>query len=125
MPVIALNGWAVEGHAMTRFQIRGVTGGFRWRLLGDNNRTLVVSTAMFPDRDACYQHMRRAVSTVHSHPPEARDFGSGRWGWILASPDGSEMARSLVTFTRKSECVKSIDRFVAIVESRSEGNGAS
>lgn len=101
---------------MARFQVRATaSGGYIWRLLGSNNRTMAVPIQEFRDRDTCSEHLSRMLAIARRRWPEPRRQDLLSWIWVLTDPHGVVLAQSYVAYSRLVECRHGITRFIQAV----------
>ncbi|WP_335987220.1 hypothetical protein [Glycomyces sp. MUSA5-2] len=99
---------------MVRFDIRPANqGGYLWRLLSDNNRTMATGADLSEDRADCLDKLRRAADAAASQRPRLVHEDDGTWSWTLYDGD-DPVARSAAAYSRRIDCVHAIDRFVEL-----------
>jgi hypothetical protein len=81
-----------------------------WRLVGSNNRALAHSAAGFDTAALAFSDIADLlVSHPHAHTELANTAGRS-WSWRLLI-DGQPRAISAAMYSRRIECLKSLERF--------------
>jgi uncharacterized protein YegP (UPF0339 family) len=110
---------------VARFEIRlAMDGRYRWRLLGDNNRTLAISAGHFPNRQSCMDDALRVALAARDCAPALDQRGSSAWAWVLTASDGSVVAHSAGTYPRRSECRRAMIRATGAFLAARAGTGS-
>ncbi|WP_155830150.1 hypothetical protein [Glycomyces tenuis] len=106
---------------MVRFDIRPANGGgFLWRLLSGNNRTMATGGCQCATRAECTAQMRRVAEVALVKRPRLVHEDDGTWSWSL--DDGGEaIARSAAPYSRRIDCLRAIDRFVDLADDFQSG----
>lgn len=81
-----------------------------WRLLGGNNRSIAKAAAGFPDAQAALADVYDLAGDLADSGVELVNQAGMSWRWRLLVADRPRVV-SAATYSRRIECLKSLDRF--------------
>ncbi|MBS2532061.1 DUF1508 domain-containing protein [Catenulispora sp. NF23] len=95
---------------------RADNGRYRWRAKASNGRIVAVSAAAYSGIDEArraYSRLRRDAPTLSARISHVKD-GAG-WTWVLQSPSGTALARSVRSYERYATCQIAVAKFLALL----------
>jgi uncharacterized protein YegP (UPF0339 family) len=93
-------------------------GRWRWRLKATNGRIVATSWPAYADADEAglaFGRLRKESEGLPARISHVKD-GAG-WIWVLQSPQGTPLARSMRSYERYATCQIAFGKFMALLES--------
>lgn len=87
----------------------------RWRLAGSNQRFTGMAAAVLPGLAAAVADVEDLRARLHLLSGEVDVVAPGRWTWILRRPDGQASVHAPRLYSRRVDCRRSLELFVAQV----------
>jgi uncharacterized protein YegP (UPF0339 family) len=97
---------------------RAANGRYRWRAKAGNGRIVAISAPAYSGADEArraYSRLRRDGPNLSARISHVQD-GAG-WTWVLHSPSGSPLARSIRSYERYATCQVAVAKFLALLAS--------
>jgi uncharacterized protein YegP (UPF0339 family) len=92
-------------------------GRWRWRLKATNGRIVATSWPAYVDADEAdraFERLREESAGLPARISHVKD-GTG-WMWVLQSPQGMPLARSMRSYERYATCQIAFGKFMALLE---------
>ena len=95
---------------------RGENGRYRWRAKASNGRIVAISAPAYSGPDEArraYSRLRHDAPNLSARISHVKD-GAG-WSWVLQSPGGAPLARSIRSYERYATCQIAVAKFLALL----------
>jgi uncharacterized protein YegP (UPF0339 family) len=95
---------------------RADNGRYRWRAKAGNGRIVAISAPTYSGADEArraYSRLRREAPNLSARISHVND-GTG-WAWVLQSPSGTPLARSIRSYERYATCQVAFTKFLALL----------